>query len=79
MGRRDAIRVAEAVRTACVVAAERAYEDGGVSGLCAEGRWELAVEAIRDLDLRQVLAPWPGNSRDGPAPAPAGRKRARKM
>lgn len=31
-------------------AAVDAYEDGGIRGLCAEGRWELAVEAMRRID-----------------------------
>ena len=33
----EAIDVAEAVRDHCVEAALRAYEDAGISGLCAEG------------------------------------------
>lgn len=28
-----------------------AYEDAGVRGLCAEGRWEVAIDAMRRLDL----------------------------
>ncbi len=56
MDESDALRLAEAVRAACVAAAERAYADGDVRGLCAEGRWELALEAVRDLDLRAILA-----------------------
>jgi hypothetical protein len=47
--------VAERVRAACVDAAARAYEDAGISGLCAEGRWEAAVAAIRHLDLGRLL------------------------
>ncbi len=47
--------LAEAVRDACLEAALRAYEDAGIAGLCAEGRWELAVQAIRELDLDQLL------------------------
>lgn len=46
----------EAVRRACIEAALAAYEDAGVSGLCAEGRWEAAVGAIQSLDLKQVVA-----------------------
>ncbi len=38
--------VAEAVREALRTAAQRAYEEGGLSGLCAEGRWELALDAL---------------------------------
>jgi hypothetical protein len=48
-------RIAEAVKQACVEAALRAYEEGGISGLCAEGRWELAVDALRHLDTASIL------------------------
>lgn len=44
----------ETVRRACVEAALAAYEDAGISGLCAEGRWEAAVGAIQSLDLKQL-------------------------
>ena len=48
-------RLARVVREACVRAALDAYEQAGVSGLCAEGRWELAVDAMRSLDLDAVV------------------------
>lgn len=48
--------LAEAVRQACIQAALAAYEDAGMSGLCAEGRWEAAISAIQSLDLKQVPA-----------------------
>ena len=47
--------VAEAVRAACLNVARLAYEDAGIRGLCAEGRWEAALTAIRRLDLSVVL------------------------
>ena len=47
--------VAETVRAACLAAARLAYEDAGIRGLCADGRWEAALTAIRDLDLSDVL------------------------
>jgi hypothetical protein len=47
--------LAEAVRAACLDAARLAYEDAGIRGLCADGRWEAAWTAIRNLDLRAVL------------------------
>lgn len=46
---------AEAVRQACIAAALQAYEDAGVSGLCHEGRWEYAVDAMRALPLRPLV------------------------
>lgn len=52
---RDPRELAEAVRAACVEAARQAYEDAGLQGLCAEGRWECAIEAMRGLDLAALL------------------------
>jgi hypothetical protein len=47
--------VAEAVREALESAARRAYEEAGMSGLCAEGRWELALDAIRTTELTPAI------------------------
>lgn len=43
--------LAESIRRALIEAGEAAYEDAGIQGLCAEGRWEAAVAAMRALDL----------------------------
>jgi hypothetical protein len=51
----DNTKLAEAVRTACLEAALRAYEDAGISGLCHEGRWEYAVQAIQAIDLSALV------------------------
>ena len=48
--------LAEAVRAACIQAALDAYEEGGVLGLCAEGRWEYAISAMRQLDVGALVA-----------------------
>jgi hypothetical protein len=48
-------RMAEAVRTACLEAAVEAWEQGGMSGLCVEGRWDLALDRLRSLDLEAVI------------------------
>jgi len=50
----DNAPVAEAVRQACIEAALAAYEDAGIAGLCADGRWEAAVSAMQSLDLERV-------------------------
>jgi hypothetical protein len=47
--------LAETVRVACVDAAMLAYEDAGIRGLCAEGRWEAALTAMRQLDVSELL------------------------
>jgi hypothetical protein len=48
--------LAEAIRQACIAAAVEAHEQAGISGLCQEGRWEVAIDAIRSLDLGALLA-----------------------
>jgi len=51
----DPIELAEAVRSACVQAALDGYEQAQIAGLCQEGAWEVAVDAIRMLDLKTIL------------------------
>jgi len=59
--------LAEGVRSACLRAALDAYEDAGLRGLCAEGRWECALDAIRSLALTPLLGldetEWEGGPR----------------
>jgi hypothetical protein len=47
--------LAKRIRRACIEAALQAYEDAGVQGLCAEGRWEAAVSALRTVELAPLL------------------------
>jgi len=51
----EQITVAEAVRQACVNTALIAYEDARIDGLCHEGAWECAVDAMRSLELAVVV------------------------
>lgn len=54
MDAQSASDLAEAVRRALIEAGEAAYEDAGIQGLCAEGRWEAAVSAMRGVDVHAV-------------------------
>jgi hypothetical protein len=47
--------LARAVQQACIETALAAYEQAGISGLCQEGRWEVAVGAMRSLDIDALL------------------------
>jgi hypothetical protein len=49
--------IVEYTRRRLIDAALAAYEDAGLSGLCAEGRWEIAIDAMRSLDLTGCLDP----------------------
>jgi len=51
----DAENLAKRIRDACLEAVLQAYEDAGMQGLCAEGRWEAAVAALQTLDLAPLL------------------------
>jgi hypothetical protein len=53
----DTPSLVETVGAACLEAALVAYEDAGIRGLCAEGRWEAALAAIRHVNLSDVLEP----------------------
>ena len=49
------LRIAETIRAACIKAALEGYEDAGIHGLCHEGAWEYAIDAMRALDLAALL------------------------
>jgi|GEM_PF-559485 len=48
-------QLAETIRAACIQAALDGYEDASMSGLCHEGAWECAIDAIRSLDINAIL------------------------
>lgn len=45
----------EKVRQACIDAAIDAYEDAGLRGLCQEGRWEIAIDALKHVNLDHIV------------------------
>lgn len=65
----DALRIAAAVRQACVLAALDGYERAQIAGLCREGAWEAAIDAIRMIDLTRLADPDPGVPAAPPPPA----------
>jgi hypothetical protein len=56
------LELAAAVHDAVLRELLDAWEDAGIRGLCAEGRFEAAVGALRSLDLAAVLATLPGRN-----------------
>ena len=48
-------RIAEAMQRALVEIALQAYEEAGLSGLCADGRWEAAIGAMRSCDVQKIV------------------------
>jgi hypothetical protein len=47
--------LAQAVRDACVRAALEAYERASSDGLCCEGAWEIALDAVRALKVEELI------------------------
>ncbi|MGO1247246.1 MAG: hypothetical protein ACTHY5_00640 [Oceanisphaera sp.] len=46
--------LAKQVQQACLQTALAAYEEGGLLGLCQQGRFELAMDAIAALDVTSL-------------------------
>lgn len=65
----DTLRIAAAVRQACVLAALDGYERAQIAGLCQEGAWEAAIDAMRMLDLTRLADPDPMEPASPPPPA----------
>jgi hypothetical protein len=51
--------LAEKIRAAYVETAINSYEDASANGLCAQGAWECAVDAMRHLEIRDLLKEFP--------------------
>jgi hypothetical protein len=49
-------KVAEAVIKECRESLAAAYEDAEISGLCAEGRREVALDSLRSIDLSKIIS-----------------------
>lgn len=49
------LRIAQAIQKACIQAANKAFEDASISGLCCEGALEAAIGAIEMLDVRALV------------------------
>jgi hypothetical protein len=57
---------ARAVQAACLRAAQEGYERAGFSGLCEEGRWEMALDSIQSLDINAILSKLQKESENDP-------------
>ena len=55
--------LAEQVRAACLQAALAAYEEAGMLGLCQQGRFERAMDAINNLDLAALTSTCPSENK----------------
>lgn len=47
--------LAAKIRAAFVETAVDAYEDASANGLCAQGAWECAVDAMRHVEIGDLL------------------------
>lgn len=51
----ERLRLARAVRDACIRAAKEGYEQAAISGLCEDGALEAALSAIHMVDLDAIV------------------------
>jgi hypothetical protein len=51
----DPHQLAEAIRDACLKAAQTGFEDALMDGLCYEGAVEVALDAVRALNIDAVI------------------------
>ena len=56
--------IAEKIRAAYLETALNSYEDAAANGLCAQGAWECAVDAMRHLEITELLTLLPQPSED---------------
>lgn len=49
------LKLAEQIRTSCIVAAKDGFQDASMSGLCLDGAMEAAISAIQKLDLTELI------------------------
>lgn len=52
----ELIQLAKKVKDECINTALEAYANASGDGLCCEGAWECAVEAIRNLDSVEIIS-----------------------
>jgi hypothetical protein len=55
IARDEALRLARVVRAACIQAVLEGYEQARMDGLCNEGALEVALDAVRGLDLAPLM------------------------
>lgn len=56
----DRERLVEAVRDYCLQELAASWEQAGISGLCGDGRWEVALGRVGSLSSAEILAALPG-------------------
>jgi hypothetical protein len=52
----DVEDLAKRIRETCIEAVLQAYEDAGIQGLCAEGRWGSSCRCAEDNRARAAVA-----------------------
>ena len=52
-------RIAEAIKAECLRTAIESYTFAKMSGMCQEGAWEFAVDALKSMDVTAVLEELP--------------------
>ena len=51
----EVAQLAEAIRQMCIQTALTAHENARIDGLCHEGAWECAIDALRTVELATLV------------------------
>ena len=63
----DLEKFANRIKDDCVKTLIEAYEDAGLQGLCAEGRWEAGLGALRAFDVARIVRDFQNTSEKAPS------------
>ncbi|GEM_PF-1546321 len=55
LSQKEKIEIARAVKKACLQTALDSYKHAKMSGLCHEGAWDLAIDALKSLDVTRIV------------------------
>jgi hypothetical protein len=52
----EIILVANKIKDACIRTAVESFENASLDGVCCEGAWECAINAIRNLNPLEIIS-----------------------
>ncbi len=55
MNDEEKLSLGDAVKRECIKVALEEYENAQINGLCHEGAWECAVDALRSLNISEII------------------------
>jgi hypothetical protein len=51
----EIVLIAEKIKNACIRTALESFESASNDGICCEGAWECAIDAIKNINTLEIL------------------------